>query len=115
MSAGHPSVPSAARSPNVSMGACPTALFMFDRGLCTSHAPAERTRARSRPDRWTPCASTARSFSRPWRCEPIDDARPVRAPGPRVVVFRFGHVDVDAGPMVAREIAERGQARVAAA
>jgi len=106
-------VPSAARSPNRSTGACPTALFMFDRGLWTSQAPAAVTRAMSCADRCTPCASTGALVEQAVPLEPIDDAAPVHPPRAQFVVLRFRGVDVDADAVVSREVAEGGEARIA--
>ena len=51
MSAGNPSVPSALRSGKSPTGACPTPLFMFERGLWTTHAPLPAMRTKLRlPD-----------------------------------------------------------------
>ena len=88
---------------------------MFDRGLCTSHAPADAHAREVAPGQVDAVRQHRAVVQQAVTREPIDDAAPMRAPGPRVVVLRLGHVNVDAGPMVAREIAERGQARVAAA
>ena len=43
----------------------------------------------------------------------VHDAGPMRAPGPLFVVRGFGDVNVDAGPMVARQVTEGGKARLA--
>ncbi len=92
-------MPRAARR-KATVGAWPTALFMFERGQWTSHAPAAWASRSSGSLRWTPWTSSVLRAEQPVPPEALDEAGAVPFPAVLHVRAVLGHVDVEAGVLV---------------
>ncbi len=107
MSAPMPSVPSATRSPRAASGARPTPLFMFDRALWTTVAPAPRTMSISAASRWTPWARSARSSRTPAAASRAGHASTEAILRVPLIGGVLGDVDVDPDPVAPGRVRRR--------